>query len=402
MSNPSLSHESARNLVLRAQGLSHLPAKAARKEDIATSIRELSLLQIDTINIVARAPYFILFSRLGTYDPAWLDESLAKKSIFEYWAHAASFLPIEDYPYHRRMMLEKLRHPYYYTWYEKNKPECDKLLAHVRTNGPVRSADFERQDGKRGTWWDWKFEKDALEFWFCAGELMISRRDKFQRVYDLRGRVLPDWKDSDAPSLDETYRHFVRESVRALGIARRDWVADYFRLAKKPVNEALTKLLEDGILTEVTVETWSEPAIMLSEDLPLLKKRPKDLTPILTTILSPFDSLVFDRKRTKQLFDFDFTIECYLPPAKRKYGYFLVPVLHRGQLVGRADVKAHRKEGIFEVKGMFWEPGIKADEQMLAEVKDAIQRCADWHGTPEVVIKKTNLPNSKGFSSGFA
>jgi uncharacterized protein YcaQ len=127
---------------------------------------------------------------------------------------------------------------------------------------------------------------------------------------------------------------------------------------------------------------------MLSADLPLLKDRQKKLTPTLTTLLSPFDSLIFDRKRTKQLFDFDFTIECYLPPAKRKYGYFLVPILHRGRLVGRADVKAHRKEGVFEVKGMFWEPGIAAEEQMLAEVKDAIQRCADWHGTPTVKVAK--------------
>jgi uncharacterized protein len=388
MSIPTLSHETARNLVLQAQGLNHLPAKAARKDSVAAAIRALGLLQIDTINVVARAPYFMLFSRLGSYNPAWLEESLAEKTIFEYWAHAASFLPGEDYPYHRRMMIEKLRHPNYYIWYGKNKAECNKLLVHVRANGAVRSADFERQDGKRGTWWDWKFEKDALEFWFCAGELMIARRDKFQRVYDLRERVLPDWKDSDTPSLDETMRHFVRESVRALGIARRDWVADYFRLARKPVNEMLTKLLEDGVLTEVAVETWPEPAVMLSADLPLLKDRQKKLIPTLTTLLSPFDSLIFDRKRTKQLFDFDFTIECYLPPAKRKYGYFLVPVLHRGRLVGRADVKAHRKEGIFEVKGMFWEDGVAADEQMLADVKDAIQRCADWHGTPTVTVAK--------------
>jgi len=395
MHHPAISLQTARSIVLQAQKLSQPPIKPAQKDFVAAVIRELGLLQIETINIVARAPYFMLFSRLGTYDPAWLEESLAEKAIFEYWAHTASFLPIEDYPYHRRMMLEKLRHPYYYTWYEKNKEECDKLLRHVRNNGSVRSADFERQDGKKGQWWDWKFEKDALEFWFCAGELMISRRDKFQRVYDLRERVLPEWNDANVPSLDETYRHFVRESVRALGIARRDWVADYFRLAKKPVNDTLTKLLEDGVLTEVAVDTWQEPAVMLSADLLLLKDKHKKLTPTLTTLLSPFDSLIFDRKRAKQLFNFDFTIECYLPPAKRKYGYFLVPVLHRGQIVARADVKAHRKEGVFEVKGLFWEPSIRADEQMLVEVKDAIQRCADWHGTPEVMIQRNELSSTR-------
>ena len=396
MPTPAISLETARNLVLHAQKLDHFPKKPASKKSIAAAIIDLGLLQIDTINIVARAPYFMLFSRLGSYDPDWLDESLAEKTVFEYWAHAASFLPIEDYPYHRRMMLEKLRHPNYYTWYEKNKAECDKLLAHVRANGPVRSADFERQDGQKGHWWNWKFEKDALEFWFCAGELMISKRNKFQRVYDLRERVLPAWNDNDAPSLNETMRYFVRQSARALGIARRDWVADYFRLARKPVNEALDRLLEEGELTEVSVESWPDAALVPTELLALSKGR-RDLTPTLTTLLSPFDSLIFDRKRTKQLFDFDFTIECYLPPAKRKYGYFLLPVLHRGRLIGRADAKAHRKEGIFEIKGIFWEPGINADEQMLTDLRSAIQRCADWHGTPTVKISKC-VPDSISLS----
>lgn len=389
MPTPAISLETARNLVLQAQMLLLPPQKPAKKDSIPAAIRKLGLLQIDTINIVARAPYFALFSRLGDYNKDWLDESLSDKSLFEYWAHAASFLPGEDYPYHRRMMLEKLRHPYYYTWYEKNRQACDDLLAHVRANGPVRSADFVRQDGKKGSWWDWKFEKDALEFWFCAGELMIARRDKFQRVYDLREQVNVGWSDDDIPSLDETMRHFVHESVRALGVARPEWVADYFRLARKPVDKAIKELLEEGVLSEVSVEAWPEPALMLKKALPLLDSRKHDLTPTHTTLLTPFDSLIFDRKRTKQLFDFDFTIECYLPPAKRKYGYYLVPILHRGRLVARADVKANRQAGIFEVKGLFWEPGLDHDERMFVEVLEAIHRCADWHQTPQVIVQKT-------------
>jgi uncharacterized protein len=390
---PVLSLDTARSLVLHAQMLLQPPQKLAKKESVPAAIRKLGLLQIDTINIVARAPYFALFSRLGDYNKEWLDESLSNKSLFEYWAHAASFLPGADYPYHRRMMLEKLRHPYYFTWYEKNRQACDDLLAHVRTNGPVRSADFERQDGRKGSWWDWKFEKDALEFWFCAGELMIARRDKFQRVYDLRERVNVGWSDSDVPNLDETMRFFVSESVRALGIARPEWVADYFRLARKPVDKAIKELLEEGVLNEVSVEAWPEPALMLKKNLPLIDSRKHDLTPTHTALLTPFDSLIFDRKRTKQLFDFDFTIECYLPPAKRKYGYYLVPILHRGRLVARADVKANRQAGVFEVKGLFWEPGLGHDERMLTEVRDAIQRCANWHGTPEVKVMRCDPEN---------
>lgn len=389
----AISHETAKNLVLHAQMLSQPHSKIAKKSLVVAAIRELSLLQIDTINIVARAPYFALFSRLGNYNKDWLDESLAEKSIFEYWAHAASFLPIEEYPYHRRMMLEKLRQPYYFNWYQRNKIATDELLEHVRNNGAVRSADFERKDGKKGTWWDWKFEKDALEFWFCAGELMIARREKFQRVYDLRERVKEGWSDVDVPALDETMRHFVAQTVRALGIAKREWVADYFRLMKKPVDKAIKELLADGTLTEVSVESWPEPALMLKKSLPLLDSRKHDLTPTLTTLLTPFDSLIFDRKRTKQLFDFDFSIECYLPPAKRKYGYYLVPILHRGRLVARADVKAHRQQGVFEVKGLFWEQRYPVDDQMVAEVNEAIQRCADWHQTSQVIIQKTISAN---------
>ncbi len=389
----AISHETARDLVLHTQMLSQPPTKSAKKTSVTTAIRELGLLQIDTINIVARAPYFALFSRLGSYNKDWLDESLAEKSIFEYWAHAASFLPIEDYPYHRRMMLEKMRLPHYFNWYERNKATTDELLEHIRNNGAVRSADFERKDGKKGTWWDWKFEKDALEFWFCAGELMIARREKFQRVYDLRERVKVGWSDDDLPTLDETMRHFVTQTVRALGIAKREWVADYFLLMKKPVEKAISELLADGTLAEVSVETWPEPALMLKKSLPLLDSRKHDLTPTLTTLLTPFDSLIFDRKRTKQLFDFDFSIECYLPPAKRKYGYYLVPILHRGRLVARADVKAHRQQGVFEVKGLFWEQRYPVDDQMVAEVNEAIQRCADWHQTSQVIIQKTISAN---------
>lgn len=371
--------------MLQAQGLAQPAVKPASKKTVVETVRRLRFLQIDTINIVARAPYFSLFSRIGDYDLHWLDESLADRSLFEYWAHAACFLPIEDYPYHRRMMLENFRHPNYQKWYEKNRKDCDDLLEHVRGNGPVRSADFERKDGKKGTWWDWKFEKDALEFWFYSGELMITRREKFQRVYDLRERVLPDWTDADVPTLEEVIHFLVLQTVQSLGISKREWVADYFRLPKTAVETALNELLANGDLKEVTVEDWAEAAIIPSGRM----ITPRE--PTLTTLLTPFDSLICDRKRTKELFGFDFTIECYLPPAKRKYGYYLLPILHRGRLVGRIDAKAHRKEGKFEVIGLFWEPDATIDEQVRIEVKYAIQRCANWHGTPEVLYRGKSL-----------
>ena len=176
--------------------------------DVLSAIRRMGALQIDTISVVARSPYFVLFSRLGEYDPKWLDELLVEKALFEQWAHAASFVPIEDFALFRRRILEGQRESYFGSWAEENKGTLDHVLETVRTNGPMRSADFESEKSPGG-WWNWKIEKAALEYWFARGELMVSRRDKFQRVYDLTGRVLPDWNDADVPPLDEVNRRLI-------------------------------------------------------------------------------------------------------------------------------------------------------------------------------------------------
>ncbi len=393
-----ISPKDCKKWMLQAQGLLAPPQQETAKADVLACIRQLSFLQIDTIHIVARSPYLQLFSRLGAYDPVWLDELLAEKQIFEYWAHAACFLPKEDYPYHRRLMVDHLRHPNYYNWYDRNKEATDAILEHVRSNGAVKSADFERKDGKKGTWWDWKIEKDALEFWFAAGELMIARRERFQRVYDLRERVNPGWQDEALPSLEEAYRFFVYETVRALGAIRSDWVADHYRLSKAAANQAIKELLETGKICEASVEGWKLPVLVTAETRQKIEQGHALPDPSLTTILTPFDPLVCNRARAKEMFAFDFTIECYLPAAKRKYGYFLVPLLHRGQIVARMDVKANRQAGNFEVKGIFWEEGFSPDEQDLAEISAAIQRCADWHQTPQVVVHKSEPAYPLSFS----
>lgn len=386
MSSLDLSLETAQALALHAQGLLHPYPLAATQEDVLAAIDHIALLQIDTINVVARSPYMALFSRLGSYNPAWLDELLAEGRIFEYWAHAACFIPMDQYPYHRRMMLEKARLRYYVNWYKDHKADADAVMQYIVEHGAVRSADFERKDGRHGAWWDWKVEKDALEYWFASGELMIARRQKFQRVYDLRERIYPAWSDDRAATLEEAVRFFTLRSVQALGIAKLEWIADYYRLLKGQVNQAVEELLADGQLVTVNVEGWPEPALITQATQALLTKGSGSLIPTHTTLLSPFDALIWDRKRTRELFQFDFSIECYLPAAKRKYGYYLLPVLDRGRLVARLDAKAHRKEGRFEIRAFYWEPGVPLDEKRFAAVQLAIQRCADWHGTPEVTL----------------
>jgi uncharacterized protein YcaQ len=375
--------------MLAAQGLLHPPAQPAVKIDVLQAIRRMGALQIDTIHVVARSPYLSLFSRLGSYDPRWLDELLAEGTLFEYWSHAASFLPSEDYPYYRRMMLT----PGYgwnnrEAWEVEHPQVSEKVLERIRQEGALRSADFENPDHKGGTWWNWKEEKMALEHLLTAGVVMVARREKFQRLYDLRQRILPDWDDARTPSHEEVRRALAIKTVRALGIARVDWVPDYFRISKKGISELLHVLAAEGHLLEISVEGWDAPVYAHPEHSGLLACAASgQLSASLTTLLSPFDALIWDRRRTRELFDFDFTLECYLPAEKRRYGYFCLPVLQRGRLVGRADAKAHRQAGLFEVKTLYLEPGVTMTDELQADIQDALQRCAEWHGTPEVLVR---------------
>ncbi len=373
---------------LAAQGLLLPPAQPAAKTDVLAAIRRMGVLQIDTISVVARSPYLVLFSRLGAYDSAWLEELLAEKAIFENWAHAACFIPIEDFPLIRRTMLEEHHSSYFGNWAERNKPTLDHVLDSVRQNGPMRSADFASEKSPGG-WWNWKIEKIALEYWLMRGDLMVARRDKFQRVYELRERILPDWDDARAPLAPEVQRAFVLKSVRAMGIARRQWVWDYYRLKKKLAVEIVDELVSEGSLHQAAVEGWQDPALFAPEDEPLLHQAAAgELTASHTTLLSPFDPLTWDRERARQLFGFDFTIQAYTPAAKRQYGYFPLPILHHGALVGRVDAKAHRKEGIFEVKGLFLEETATPSAELANALAAAIRNCALWHKTPHVLLRQ--------------
>ncbi len=392
MSDFTLSLDQVRLAQLAAQGLLTPAAHPAQKEDVLVSIRQMGELQIDTINVVARSPYLVLFSRLGNYDPRWLEQLQEEGALFEYWAHAACFLPIEDYPlYVHRMDLE--HHPYYSEeWLNLRAEAVQRVTTKLREEGAVRSADFERTDGRKGSWWDWKDEKRVLEYLHTTGQVMIVRRDRFQRIYDLRERVLPTWQESSAPDQPTAEQTLILKTVRCLGVSLARWVPDYFRLRKKEMPSRLNHLADQGYLLRAQVEGESEPAYIHPDTLPLLKKAlAGELVATHTALLSPFDPLVWDRQRLRDLFSFDYTIECYTPTAKRQYGYFNMPILHRGKLIGRLDPKAHRKEGIFEIRSIHLEAGVQVTDELRTEVLAAIQRCADWHATPQVKLPEENL-----------
>jgi uncharacterized protein len=389
-----ISRNTVRLVQLATQGLLEPPRHAAQKQDVLAAIRRMGALQIDTISVVARSPYMVLFSRIGDYQAEWLDELLADGKLFEYWAHAACFIPIEDYALYRRMMVDDLRGwSNGSQWLEEREALVSMILSRIRAEGPLRSADFERRNGKGSGWWDWKEEKIALERLLDAGIVTIARREKFQRRYDLTERVIADLDQIEVPPHDEMVRQLSAKAVRCLGVAQARWVSDYFRLKKTDTARALAELVEEGLLQKVGVDGWEEPVLVHADNLDLIQRAEAgQLNATLTALLSPFDPLVWHRERAKALFDFEFTIECYVPTAKRRYGYYLLPVLHRGRLIGRMDAKAHRKEGRFKINALYFEPDTHLTAEDGEALSAAIKRTADWHRTPEVTLGRCEPP----------
>ena len=397
---PALTLTQARNLHLCAQGLLTTRRRPATPLALRECIQRMQLLQIDTISVVARSPYFVLFSRLGAYPQAWLDAALASGHVFETWAHEACFAAVEDVLLHRSYNQHARQH-----WglvngratQARHRPQLDALLLHIGTHGPVKSSEFARTDGKTGNgWWDLKDEKRWLEALFASGELMVARRDNFQRVYDLAHRVHPPLTAATLPAAAKVHSGFVEKAILALGITQARWVNDYFRQKPRLKDADLNALVASGVVQRVAVQGWKVSGYVHSQHAELLQKAVAgQLRATHTTLLSPFDPLVWDRERASTLWGFDYRIECYTPEEKRTYGYFVLPILHRGALVGRLDAKAHRALGVFEVKALFLEPGVQLSDAAVRAVAQAIQRCADWHGTPQVRLGRT-VPEDMG------
>ncbi|WP_296509479.1 crosslink repair DNA glycosylase YcaQ family protein [Rhodoferax sp.] len=386
--------QQARNLHLAAQGLLQAPTRVAQFGDVAACIERMALLQIDTIHVVSRSPYLVLHSRLGDYPREWLEDTLAGGAMFETWAHEACFAPAADLHLHRAYNRHARRH-----WGlakgEKTaaaqRPHLDKLLDHIRTHGPVKSSDFERPEGTGGAWWGWKDEKRWLEALFALGELMIARRENFHRVYDLSERVAPQLLHP-APELDPATLDaaLIEKAIAALGLTQARWVNDYFRTKPRLKDADLDALLAQGRVSRVAVQGWDAPGYVHACHADSLQQAlAGTLVATHTALLSPFDPVVWDRERASTFFGFDYRLECYTPEEKRVYGYFVLPILCCGELIGRLDAKAHRAEGVFEVKALYTQPGTRWTEQQLHAVAATLRATAAWHGTPKVQISRT-------------
>ena len=329
---------------------------AAGPEGTYEIIRHLGYVQIDTISAVERSHHHTLWNRCRSYTPADLDIlQSAPRLIFEYWSHAAAYLTVQDYrfclPRMQRIRKGDIG------WFPRNKRMIGYVLERIKSEGPLQAKDFESPGKKPGPWWDWKPAKIALEYLFLEGTLLVARRKGFQKVYDLAERVLPTHIDTRMPSSTEMAQYLIETGLRSLGlVSRKD-----FTYQRKDRLEKIAAVLQDKLkknsLKTVSIEGVKEPYYTSTGLLEALDAR----IPPYLRFLSPFDNFLIRRQRVLDLFNFQYQLECYVPAAKRKRGYFSLPVLYRDRLIGTMDAKAVRKTGIFLIKNLYLDQ-IPADE----------------------------------------
>jgi uncharacterized protein len=358
----SLSGKEARQMVLRAQGFADNSAVQPRPRKLAAMVRQLGLLQIDSVNVLVRAHYMPLFSRLGRYSREQLDElsyRRGKRIFFEYWGHEASLIPLEYFPFFRWRMHRAERGEEIYQSLARlahDRPDfVDAVFAEVGARGPISAGQLQKAlvgssaIGTRG-WWGWTDSKRALEWLFWTGKITTAFRRNFERVYDLTERVFPKQILEAVPSEEEAQRELVRLAARALGVATESDLRDYFRLDVAETRTRIAELVEMGDLLQGEVDGWSRPAFAVPD-----LRIPRRLEG--SALLSPFDPLIWERSRTERLFDFKYRIEIYTPAARRQHGYYVLPFLLKNRLLGRVDLKADRQRSVLEVRSAHAEPG---------------------------------------------
>lgn len=390
-----------RALALEAQRLT-TPLSTMPSGDLETiynTVEQLGCVQIDTLQMVHRSQYLVLWSRLGCYDPADFDRLIfdpAERRLYEYWQHAASIIPLKHYRYSLPLMA---RYRNGHGWREWDKqPENQALIAqareHIQANGGVRAGDFEYNGSKRGPWWDWKPIKAALEYLYDTGEAMIADRPNFQRVYDLRERVLPAWVDTTEPGHEEMVRFRLEQAARAAGIATGAQIAGYAYLKRGESAAALKSLVEQGTLVEVEAETLNGEPVPMLVHRETLSRVEQALDGAIaterTTYLSPFDSLFWATGRDEMIWGFRQRLEAYTPAPKRIWGYFCLPILQRDRLVGRFDPKLDRKTGTLRLRALYLEPGVAPEEQVIADVAAAMREFLAFHDAHDLVIERSD------------
>lgn len=383
----SLSLPEARRLALSAQGFARASNAPIKQRQLRAQIERLGVLQIDSVNALVRSHYLPAFSRLGHYDPTQLDElawgTSRQRALFEYWGHEASLLPLDLYPLLRWRMRRAANGLGIYRqladFGRQQQEVIRRVLQAVREQGALGAGSLSTRTERAGPWWDWSAEKHALEWLFAAGEVTVAGRRGFERLYDLPERVIPA-AIRDHVELEETeaQRQLLLRSADALGVATARDLRDYFRLDSADARERLAELVEQGDLQVVQVEGWKQPAYCRGAP-----RIPRKVTA--SALLSPFDSLIWERERTERLFGFRYRLEIYTPAHKRVYGYYVLPFLYGDQLRARIDLRSERAHGRLAVHAVHGEEA-GLDEDALMALAEQLQRLAAWLGLLHVAL----------------
>ncbi|MDG1582340.1 crosslink repair DNA glycosylase YcaQ family protein [Pseudomonas sp. GOM6] len=383
----SLSLAEARRLALAAQGFTRPSRGVVGPRQLQVQIERLGVLQIDSVNALVRSHYLPAFSRLGHYQPELLDRlawgAPRQRRLFEYWGHEASLLPLELYPLLRwRMRRAADGQGIYRQLAEFGRQQQDvirRVLQTVREQGALGAGSLSTRQEKAGPWWDWSAEKHALEWLFAAGEVTVAGRRGFERLYDLPERVIPpaQFEHSEIDEA-EAQRRLLLKSAASLGVATERDLRDYYRLDADTAKTRIAELVEAGELRRVTVEGWKQAAYCHGE--PSIPRRVKA-----SALLSPFDSLIWARERTERLFGFRYRLEIYTPPAKRVYGYYVLPFLHHERLLARLDLRSERAQGRLAVHAVHLEEVVLSEEALHA-LAEELRALAQWLGLVEVAL----------------
>ncbi|MBC3362698.1 winged helix-turn-helix domain-containing protein [Pseudomonas sp. SWRI154] len=384
----SFTLKQARRLALAAQGFNgRLPPASVQASHVNRLIERLGVLQIDSVNALVRSHYLPLFSRLGPYQRDLLDQAAwsqgRRRTLFEYWGHEASLLPMSMYPLMRWRMERAARGEGVYQqlarFGQERQDVIRRVLQSVREQGAIGAGSLSTREEKAGPWWDWSAEKHALEWLFAAGEVTVAGRRGFERLYDLPERVLPD-SILQLPQPDEAQaqRALLLHAVDALGIGTEKDLRDYFRLGPAESRARLAELEENGELVRCQVQDWKQPAWCRAT-----ATVPRKVAA--SALLSPFDSLVWERSRTERLFDFRYRLEIYTPQHKRVYGYYVLPFLYNERIAARLDLRAERALSCLAVHAVHeQEPGL--DEEGMLALALNLRRMADWLGLERVQL----------------
>lgn len=368
-----------------------------RDDDVNASsdvISQLGHVQIDTISVVQRAHHHVIWNRNRDYEPSHLDLlQNSPRKIFEYWTHAASFLPVSHYrfclPRMRRLKKEG------FEWFQRDKRIMRYVLDKIKNEGPKQTRDFEDLNHKPGPWWGWKPAKIALEHLFMEGTLSVAKRVNFHKVYDLTERVLPRDTNTRMPTKHQMANYLLEKAQRSLRLVAKKDILFLRKDGREEMDNAIAKKLNKKEITAVNIDGVRDTYYVKTSDLKLLDPSSTNHDEPVARILSPFDNFTINRKRLKDIFDFDYQLECFVPAAKRKYGYFSLPLLFDNGFVGIMDAKAERKDGILRVKNLYLEkesfnPGGIDAETFFHYFSKELRAFAKFNGCGETKVEKVH------------